>query len=144
MDRVLADNIVFAHIPGRANAASDFLSKMQTDPTQSLELQLHDSISMKEIEIDMKAKTPDSSRLAIELDQSKQVKPQPHVLSENILNLKGSNHALQSLIPQLNDLFASASKDTILEVCRIKLAPENNSIQQIDPLNYFETSTPNS
>ena len=44
----------------------------------------------------------------------------------------------------MNDLLASASKDTISEVCTIKRAPEINSIQQNDPLNYFETSTPNS
>ena len=69
MDRVIAYNIVLAHIPGGANAAADFLSQMQTDPTQSLELQLHESIPMKEIGIDMKAKTPDASMLAIEIDQ---------------------------------------------------------------------------
>ena len=66
MDRVIAYNIVLAHIPGKANAAADFLSRMQTDPNESLELQLVYSIPMKQIEIDMKAKTPDASMLAIE------------------------------------------------------------------------------
>ena len=75
MDRVLAYNIILAHIPGRAKAAGDFLSRMQTDPTQSLELQLHESIPMKEIEIDMKAKTPDASMLAIEPDEREPVQP---------------------------------------------------------------------
>ena len=37
MVRVIAYIIVLAHIPGRANAAADFLSRMQTDPCQSLE-----------------------------------------------------------------------------------------------------------
>ena len=50
MDRVIAYNIVLAPIPGRANAAAGFLSRMQTDPTQSLELQIHEPIPMKEIE----------------------------------------------------------------------------------------------
>ena len=143
MDRVIAYNIVLAHIPGRANAAADFLSRMQTDPTQSLELQLHESIPMKEIEIDMKAKTPDASMLAIENDQPEQVEPQPHILSEDIINIINSNSTLQNLIPHLNDLLASASKDTISEGYLIKRAPELNSIQQNDPLNYFETSTTN-
>ena len=58
MDRVKAYNIVLAHIPGKANAAADFLSRMQTDPNESLELQLVYSIPMKQIGIDMKAKTP--------------------------------------------------------------------------------------
>ena len=78
MNRVIAYNIVLAHIPGRVNAAADFLSRMQTDPTQSLELQLHESIP-KKIEIDLKAKTPDASMLAIEFDQPEQVETQLHV-----------------------------------------------------------------
>ena len=143
MDRVIAYNMVLAHIPSRANAAADFLSRMQTDPTQSLELQLHESIPMKEIEIDMKAKTPDASMLAMENDQPEQGEPQPHILSEDIINIINSNHALQNLIPHLTDLLASASKDTISEGYLIKRAPEINSIQQNDPLNYFETSTTN-
>ena len=98
---------------------------------------------MKEIEIDMKAKTPDASMLAIENDQPEQVEPQPHILSEDIINIINSNHALQNLILQLIDLLASASKDTISEGYLIKRAPEINSIQQNDPLNYFETSTTN-
>ena len=93
MDRVIAYNIVLAHIPGRANAAADFLLRMQTNPTQSLELQLHESIPKKQIEIDMKAKTPDASLLAIENDQPEQVEPQPHILSEDIINIIKSNRA---------------------------------------------------
>ena len=98
---------------------------------------------MKEIEIDMKAKTPDASMLAIENDQPEQVEPQPHVLSEDIINIINWNRTLQNLIPHLNALLASASKDTISEGYLIKRAPEINSIQQNDPLNYFETSTTN-
>ena len=143
MDRVIAYNIVLAHIPGRANAAADLLSRMLTDPTQSLELQLHESIPMKEIEMDMKAKTPDASMLAIEYDQPEQVKPQPHILSEDIINIINSNRAVRNLITHLNDLLASASKDTISVGYLIKRAPEINSIQQNDPLNYSETSTTN-
>ena len=40
----------------------------------------------------------------------------------------------------MTDLLASASKDTISEGYLIKRAPEINSIEQNDPLNYFETS----
>ena len=130
MDRVIAYNIVLAHIPGRANAAADFLSRMQTDPTQSLELQLHEPIPMKEIEIDMKAKTPEASIIAIENDQPEQVEPQPHILSEDIINIINSNHALQNLLRHLTDLMASASKDTISEGYLLKRAPEINSIKK--------------
>ena len=37
---------------------------------------------MKEIEVDMKAKTPDASMLAMKPDQPEQVEPQPHILSK--------------------------------------------------------------
>ena len=136
MDRVIAYNIVLAHIPGRANAAADFLSRMQIDPTQSLELQLYESIP----KIDMKAKIPDASMLAIEPDLPEQVERQPRILSEDIINIINSTHALQNLIPHLKDLLASASKDTTSEDYLKKRAPEINSIQQNEPLNYFEIS----
>ena len=116
LDRIIAYDIVIAHISGRAVAASDFLSTMQTDPTQSLELKLHKYIPMEEIDMDMKAKTPDESMLAIEPEQPEQVGPQPHVLSENIINIINSSQALQSPIPHLNGLLAYTSKDTISDV----------------------------
>ena len=116
---------------------------MQTDPIQSLELQLHESMPVKENEIGMKATTPDASTLAIETDQPEQVELQPHVLSEDITNIINSNRASQKLIPCLNNLLASASKNTFSDSYLTKRAPEINSIQQSDPLNYFETSTTN-
>ena len=60
----------------------------------------------------MKAKTLDSSMLTIESDQPEPAEPQPPALTEDIINTMKSNHSLQNLIPRLNDLLASASKDT--------------------------------
>ena len=141
MDRVIAYNIVLAHIPGRANAAADFLSRMQTDPTQSLELQLLDSIPLKHIEIDMKAKTPDASMLMIEAqEQTTQDNTTNQVLSQELIQTLQSNAQLQQLIPNLNDLLDSASHNSTFELCEIRRAPELNSIQQNDPLNYFEVT----
>ena len=106
-----------------------------------MEIQLQESNSMKKIEINMKAKTPDPSMLAIEPDQPEPVKPQSHLFIGRYYN--NSTDALQNLIPHLNDLLASASNDTISEGYLIKRASEVNSNQQNDPLNYFETSTKN-
>ena len=61
LDRVLSYNLVIAHIPGRANYAADFLSKSQTDPSQTMKLKLTDRIPIREIEIESTAKTPDVS-----------------------------------------------------------------------------------
>ena len=61
LDRVMAFNIIIAHIPGKANYAADFLSRMQTDPSASLSLKLMDKIPVREIQIDTTAKIPDAS-----------------------------------------------------------------------------------
>ena len=41
LDRVLSYNLVIAHIPGRPNYAADFLSRSQTDPSQTMKLKFH-------------------------------------------------------------------------------------------------------
>ena len=61
VDRVTAFNIVVAHIPGKANAAADFLSRLQSDPNERTELKLTDRIPIREIETDVRAKLPDNT-----------------------------------------------------------------------------------
>ena len=53
VDRVPAFNIVVTHIPGQANAAADFLSRLQLNPNETIELKLTDRIQIREIEIDV-------------------------------------------------------------------------------------------
>ena len=141
MDRVIAYNVVLAHIPGNANAAADFLSRMQTDSNESLELQLVDSIPMKQIEVDLKAKTPDASMLAIETVQEVKAKP---TVPKDLIEKIQSNDTLQSLIPYLDEILKSASNDQKPELYAIKGATEINSIQEKDPMNYFQVSNLNS
>ena len=59
LDRVLSFNLVIAHIPGRANYAADFLSRMQTDRSAKMSLKLTDKIPIKEVHIDTTAQIPD-------------------------------------------------------------------------------------
>ena len=61
LDRIMAFNIIIAHIPGKANYAADFLSRMQTDPSASLSLKLTDKIPVREKEIEATAKVPEAS-----------------------------------------------------------------------------------
>ena len=56
LDRVLNFNILLAHIPGKANSAADFLSRMQTDPKLTLPIKLTDRLPVREIEIETQAK----------------------------------------------------------------------------------------
>ena len=60
LDRILAFNIVFAHIPGRANYAADFLSRMENDKTAKMFFKLTDRIPVTEIEIDIEPQNPDA------------------------------------------------------------------------------------
>ena len=51
----------FAHIPGKANSAADFLSRMQTDPNLTLQIKFTDLVPIREIEIQTEAKAPNVS-----------------------------------------------------------------------------------
>ena len=143
MDRVVAYNIVLAHIPGKANAAADFLSRMQTDSSASLELQLVDSIPIKQIEIDMKAKTPDASMLMIESSNLNESEEPQMLIPKNLMENIQSNSALQKLIPNLKELLTSACDQYLPELYAVKQAPELNSIQEKDPLNFFHLTNSN-
>ena len=81
---------------------------MQTDPNEGLELQLVESIPMKQIEIDMKAKTPAASMLAIESVQEIEAKP---TVPKDLIEKIQCNYALQHLIPNLDGILKSASND---------------------------------
>ena len=131
MDRVIAYNIVPAHIPGRANAAAGFLSRMQIDPTRSLELQLLDSIPMKQIEIDMEAETPDASMLMIDSNEhTSHDDTTSKLVSPELIQTLQSSAQLEQRIPNLNDLLKSASQDSNAEFCAIRRAPDFNSINK--------------
>ena len=61
LDRVLSFNILLAHIPGKANSAADFLSRMQTDPNLTLQIKLTDHVPLRDIEIETEAKAENVS-----------------------------------------------------------------------------------
>ena len=78
----MAFNIIIAHIPGKANYAADFLSRMQTDPSASLSLKLTDKIPVREIQIDTTAKVPDASLNLIQ--PMEEIFPEKKKLDDNL------------------------------------------------------------
>ena len=52
-DRVLLFNIVVGLIPGAANPAADFFSRMNNDHNENITLKLKDRIPIEEIEVSM-------------------------------------------------------------------------------------------
>ena len=65
LDRVLSFNNLLAHIPGKANSAADFFSRMQMDHNLTLEIKLTDHVPIRETEIEAEAKSPNVSLLNI-------------------------------------------------------------------------------
>ena len=85
LDRVLSFNILLAHIPGKANSAADFLSRMQTDPNLTIQIKLTDHVPEREIKIETEAKAPDVSLSNIsEIEPfSQEIHP---VVDEHLIN----------------------------------------------------------
>ena len=103
LDRVLSFNILLAHVPGKANSAADFLSRMQTDPTLTLLIKLTDHVPIREIEIETEAKAPNVS-----LSNISEIEPfceelQPAVDEQFITQLKAHGLYDQFIAKQPSD-----------------------------------------
>ena len=61
LDRVLSIIFLLAGIPGKANSAADFLSRMQTDPNVNLQIKFTDHVPIDETGMDTEAKAQDVS-----------------------------------------------------------------------------------
>ena len=77
------------------------------------------------------------------VESVQEVEAKPTVPKELIEKIQ-SNDTLQSFIPNLDEIPKSASYDQKPELCAIKRATEINSIQEKDPMNYFQVSNLNS
>ena len=60
LDHVLSFDIILGHIPGKANLAADYLSRIHINPKEKLGLRINSSIPMHETEINTAADTPDN------------------------------------------------------------------------------------
>ena len=56
---LLSFNILLAHIPCEANSAADSLSRLQADPSLSIQIRLNDHVHIREIGVETATKTPD-------------------------------------------------------------------------------------
>ena len=134
LDRTLSFNLVIAHIPGRANYAADFLSRVQIDPSQTIQLKLTDPIPVKETEIETVAKSPDASLSCLEtfesLFSSNSSQIGQNVISE--LKQKGiSDYLLMQIQLQTK---TNTEPDDISGLIRLKYCKnEINAILMRDP-----------
>ena len=134
LDRILAFNIVIAHIPGRANYAADFLSRMENDKSETMSLKLTDRIPVREIEIDTEAQNPD-----VELNV---------LFGIDNFDDEANNAELDVLkkLGVFEDYKKKQSNSPITEIqglLKLKRKTEINSIEYPNPLDEFPDLTDN-
>ena len=88
LDRLLSFNIVLAHIPGKANSAVHFHSRMQTDLNLTLKEKLTDHVPIRESEVETEAKAPKVSLSNINEIAPFFEEPQPAVDVQFVTQLK--------------------------------------------------------
>ena len=54
-DFVLQFNFTFAHIPGKMNTAADFLSRLEIDSNEKINLKIREDIATKPIEVNIES-----------------------------------------------------------------------------------------
>ena len=139
LDRVLSYNLVIAHIPGRANYAADFLSRSQTDPSQTMKLKLTDRMPIREIEIESTAKTPDvslSSLANIECLLEQKANGSIEMLDK--LKQSGIPDGISRQIEEQS----SKTDDEIQTFIRLKpKIPELNAVLMHDPADFLHDLT---
>ena len=69
LDRLMGFNFVIGHIPGVANAAADYLSRVENDPNAILKLSLKDRIPVHEVEINIESRTPEVNNVDIAMSE---------------------------------------------------------------------------
>ena len=65
VDQVLNFSFILGHIPGKANAAADFLSRVNVDPHTKLSLKISTRMPVKHVEIDFSAESPNPDLTAL-------------------------------------------------------------------------------
>ena len=68
VDYVLNFSFALGHIPGKANAAADYLSRIHVHPHTKLELRFNSQIPVKNVELKMGMQVPDNSVNTIRYD----------------------------------------------------------------------------
>ena len=66
VDHVLNFNFVLGHVPGKANVAVDYLSRIYINPATKLQLKLETRIQLKDVAVEFRPKIPGNSLTALQ------------------------------------------------------------------------------
>ena len=138
LDRVLAYNIALAHIPGKANVAADYISRIQTDPDNAIELAMSDSIPVREVKISLSAKTPDVALSAITECENMFEKSEDQVFDTELTDKLKKEGIYDAMLSQLkNQGISINSTEPRSDIMKIQFKPEMNALELQNPLDSF-------
>ena len=130
VDHVLNFNFVLGHIPGKANAAADYLSRIHLQPHTKLELRFNSKLPVADVHLNMGMQVPDNTLNSLRLEYS--------ILCTN-KDISGTLPTLNALhAPNPLDTFDLADKKDPLDLQKEQLQDPN--IRTV--LTWFEKGTP--
>ena len=139
MQRVLAYNFALAHIPGKANVAADYISRIQTDPDNAIELDISDSIPVREVKISLSAKTPDVALSAITEFENLFEKSEDQFFDTKLTEKLKREGIYDAMLSQLkNQGISINSTEPRNEIMKIQFKPEMNALEMQNPLDSFQ------
>ena len=120
VDYVLSFNFVLGHIPGKANAAADYLSRVHINPPTKMKMKLEDQIPLHKIQIDVLSNTPDNSIMSVHTTE--EVAPQAtHHKNQEIIVTNADNE-IEAEITELSSLHFN-------QICAVS---EENPLDKLD------------
>ena len=126
---------MLAHIPGKANEAAYFLSRMKSDPNQTEELKLQDSIPTRDILVHPRAKTPDVTISNFELPEEFLATSEENSISPEITAALKSHPSLLSEVQNVLKVQEPGTAKRVGDFFKIKRLVQINSIQDSDSQN---------
>ena len=127
VDRLMSYDFILGHIPGKPNAAADFLSRVPQKPNEAIELMIRNTIPIRQIEIEFKTNLPPETN------------DSAHFSKTPILpNVQGTGNS-QSVVSCLQRTTGNNSQIEfyqVVETNRVNL--QISAIGSPDPLNNFE------
>ena len=125
VDHVLSFPFVLGHIPGRANLAADYLSRIHINPTEKLNLKIKEAIPLKSVELGMDPQLPDNSLCSVDIEQAE---------LPSISSLYPSDNSPLIQIETENEV-------TPIAISREQIHPQIGSLNESNPLDNFDLTT---
>ena len=119
VDYVLSFNFVLGHIPGKANAVADYLSRVHINPATKMKLKLEDQIPLHKIRIEVLSNTPDNSITSVYNSEEIESEPTHYKLPEITVT---NSDEIEEEITELSSIHCS-------QICTLS---EENPLDKLD------------